>query len=72
MNYSVKEEPKVIYDAITYQFTLTDENGKEYEIRKWEDTKGGGYYIWNEENRNWEDFYPEGELQEFLTEEMEF
>ena len=72
MNYSVKEEPKVIYDAITYQFTLTDENGKEYEIRKWEDTKGGGYYIWNEENRSWEDFYPEGELQEFLTEEMEF
>jgi len=40
MNYKVNKQPKVVYDAITYQFTLEDENGKELLIRKWEDTKG--------------------------------
>lgn len=69
MGYKVKEEPRQIYSAVTHQFVITDDNGKEYEIRKWEDSKGGGYYLWDGEN-NWIDFTPDEEMEEFILEEM--
>lgn len=69
MGYKVKEEPREIYYAVTKQFTITDDNGKEYEIRKWEDSKGGGYYLWTKEN-NWIDFIPDEEMEEFINEEL--
>jgi hypothetical protein len=72
MNYQVKQQPKVVYDAITYQFTLTDESGKELEIRKWEDTKGGGYYIWNEETNGWDEFYPDEDLEDFILNDLDY
>lgn len=72
MEYQIKVPPKVVYDAITYQFTLTDETGKEYEIRKWEDTKGGGFYIWNEQTNNWDEFHPDGELEDFLYNDIDY
>jgi len=65
MIYEIKERPRVIYESITQQLVVIDETGKEYHIRKWEDSKGSGYYILNEE-RVWEDFYPNEELEDFL------
>ena len=72
MEYKVNKQPKVVYDAITYQFTLEDENGKELGIRKWEDTKGGGYYIWNEESNNWDEFYPDEDLEDFILNDLDY
>ena len=70
MTYSVKKQPKKIYESITYEFTIVDEEGKEYEIRKWEDTNGGGYYI--HENGMWIDYSPNDELDEFINEDLEY
>ena len=72
MNYQVKQQPKVVYDAITYQFTLTDESGKELELRKWEDTKGGGYYLWNEDTNCWDEFYPDEDLEDFILNDLDY
>ena len=72
MEYKIKQQPKVVYDAITYQFTLVDESGNELEIRKWEDTKGGGYYIWNEENNNWDEFQPDEDLEDFILNDLDY
>ena len=70
MEYKVKQQPKVVYDAITYQFTLTDESGKELLIRKWEDTKGGGYYIL--EDDRWVEFYPDEDLEDFILNDLDY
>lgn len=72
MSFKVKEQPKKIYDAVTYQFSIEDENGQVYEIRKWEDTKGEGFYLWKEEENNWVDFYPDEELEDFINEDLEY
>ena len=72
MKYQIKVPPKQVYYATTHQFTLTDESGKELEIRKWEDTKGGGYYIWNEASNCWDDFNPDEELEDFILNELEY
>ena len=72
MSFKVKEQPKKIYDAVTYQFSIEDENGQVYEIRKWEDTKVGGFYLWKEEENNWVDFYPDEELEDFINEDLEY
>lgn len=72
MIYQIKEKPKEIYYSVTHQLTITDETGKEYEIRKWEDNKGGGYYLWNEETNNWEDFTPDEEMEEFLLYDVDY
>ena len=69
MTYKIKEEPKQIYYAVTHQFILIDCEGKEYEIRKWEDSNEGGYYLLNGEN-NWIDFIPDEEMEEFINDEM--
>ena len=72
MQYQVKKQPREIYYATTHQFTLVDESGKELEIRKWEDTKGGGYYIWNQEENNWIDFWPDEDLEDFILNDLNF
>lgn len=71
MNYTIKEQPKKIYEAVTYELEVTDDTGKPYRIRKWEDGNGGGFYILNEENV-WVDFYPEEELDEFLNYDVDY
>jgi hypothetical protein len=70
MTFSVKQQPKKVYEAVTFEFTLVDNKGKEYELRKWEDSNGGGFYIF--ENGEWVDFYPEDELDDFITYDLEY
>ena len=70
MSYSVKNKPKKIYESFTYQFTIIDEQGKELEIRKWEDSNAGGYYIL--EDGGWVDFYPQEDLDDFINEDLEY
>ena len=72
MQFEVMIKPKVVYDAITYQFTLQDETGRQLEIRKWEDSNGGGYYLWNQTSNSWDDFYPDEELEDFILNDLEY
>ena len=43
MSFKVQEEPKKIYEAVTYEFKLEDKDGNVYHLRKWEDGNGGGF-----------------------------
>ena len=70
MTYQVKVHPKKVYEAVTHEFTLTDENGKDLMLRKWEDWNEGGYYIF--ENDRWVDFQPDEELDDFITYDLDF
>ncbi len=57
MNFKLKEEPKVIYQLITYEFTLTNDNGATY------------YLL---EDGVWREFFPDDEMFEFIMNEIEF
>lgn len=70
MSYQVKEKPKKIYEAVTFEFTITNSDGKDYKIRKWEDSNEGGYYIL--ENDRWVEFQPDEELDDFITYDLDF
>ena len=70
MNYKVKKHPEKIFEAVTYEFTLEDEKGKEYLIRKWEDSNGGGFYIFLD--GEWFDFNPNEELHDFIDYDLDF
>ena len=70
MTFEIKQKPKKIYESVTYEFTLVDDNGKEYELRKWEDTNGGGYYIHGEEG--WKDYFPDDDLLDFIDYDLDF
>lgn len=72
MKFEVKKQPKIIYQAVTYELTITDENGKDYEIRKWEDSNEGGFYLWNEEANTWVEFNPEEDMYEFLNYDVDY
>jgi len=70
MTFEIKNQPKKIFESVTYEFTIVDEEGKEYHLRKWEDTNGGGYYIHGEDG--WVDYYPKEDLLDFLDYDLEF
>ena len=70
MSFKVKVHPKKVYEAVTHEFTLTNKDGKDLILRKWEDTNGGGYYIF--ENDRWVDFQPDEELDDFITYDLDF
>lgn len=69
--YEVISDAKVIYQSIVHGFTIQDDNGKIYELRKWEDDNGGGYYI-RDGIHNWVDFFPDEEMGEWILEEINF
>ena len=70
MSLKVKLQPEKIYESVTYQFTLEDSEGNEYRIRKWEDTNGGGYYIYKD--GTWIDYQPNDEFLDFIDYDMNF
>jgi|688.fasta_scaffold00014_221 hypothetical protein len=70
MTFKVKEHPKKVFEAVTYDFTIIDKNGKELQLRKWEDSNGGGYFIF--ENEDWLEFHPDEELDDFITYDLDF
>ena len=70
MSFKVQEQPKKIYEAVTYEFKLEDEDGNVYHLRKWEDGDGGGFYI--NKDGIWEDFYPEDDLLDFIDYDLDF
>ena len=70
MTFEIKNQPKKIFQSVTYEFTVLDDGGKEYLLRKWEDTNGGGYYIYGKDG--WVDYYPEEDLLDFLDYDLEF
>ena len=70
MTFTVKQQPKKIYESVTHEFTVTDEEGTEYQLRKWEDTNGGGYYILR--NGDWEEYHPDEELDDFILYDLDF
>ena len=72
MSYILKEQPKKIYESVTFELTVTNENGKDYRIRKWEDNNGGGFYIYDSTNNEWVDFYPPEDLDEFLNYDVDY
>ena len=57
MKYQIKERPKTIGYAVTHEFSLVDENGKELKLRKWENERESGLYKYDEEKQDWVDFY---------------
>ena len=70
MSFKVKVHPKKVYEAITHEFTLTNDKGEEIQLRKWEDSNGGGYYIL--ENDRWVEFFPDEDLDDFITYDLDF
>jgi len=72
MSYQVKEKPKKIYESVTFEFTITNSDGKDYKIRKWEDTKGGGFYMFDSSNNEWFDFFPPEDLEDFIDNDLDF
>ena len=70
MTFKIKQTPVKIYESVTHEFILEDENGKTYELRKWEDGNGGGYYL--KEEGTWKEFYPEDELLDFIDYDLDF
>ncbi len=70
MTFKVKEHPKKVFEAVTLDFTIIDKNGKELQLRKWEDSNGGGYFIF--ENNDWLEFQPDEELDDFITYDLDF
>jgi hypothetical protein len=50
MSFTIVEPAEVIFQAITQEFSIENNEGKIYKLRKWEDSNGGGYYIEDENN----------------------
>lgn len=48
MKYKLKELPQNVYWSDTKQFTIIDEEGKEYEIRVGESSKNYEQWMWHE------------------------
>ena len=69
MSYKLKETVKVI--AITHQFSIEDDSGKIFILRKWEnmDIDEGGYYLLDE-NKKWIDYIPDEEMEDWIIEEL--
>ena len=70
MTFKVKEHPKKIYESVTHEFTLIDDGGTEYQLRKWEDSNGGGYYMYYD--GDWLEYHPGEELDDFITYDLDF
>jgi len=70
MSFKVKKHPEKIYEAVTFEFTLEDSEGKVYDLRKWEDGNGGGYYIKIEDV--WEEYFPSDDLLDFIDYDLDF
>ncbi len=70
MSYKVKENPKKIYESVTFEFELEDIDGNVLHLRKWEDVNGGGFYI-NREG-TWVEYYPDEDLLDFIDYDMNF
>ena len=69
MSYKLNDPVKVI--TITHQFSIEDDAGKTYILRKWEnmDIDEGGYYLLDE-NKKWIDFIPDEEMEDWISEEL--
>ncbi len=48
MNYKLKEKPQEVYWSTTKQFTIVDEEGREYEIRIGDSSKTIEWFMWHE------------------------
>jgi hypothetical protein len=48
MTYKLKEKPKMVYSLETKQFTIVDEEGREYEIRISDSSKNTEWFMWHE------------------------
>lgn len=70
MTFKVKEQPEKIFEAVTYQFMIEDSNGTLYLLRKWEDSNGGGYFIYS--NNDWTEFEPDEDMMDFLDYDIDF
>jgi len=70
MNFKVKRHPEKIYESVTFEFTVEDSEGKVYDLRKWEDGNGGGYYIKNEDG--WKEYFPSDDLLDFIDYDLDF
>ena len=53
----LKQQPKLIYYSLTHEFQVEKEDGTILEVRKYEDTNGGGMLIYNQETKDWEEVY---------------
>ena len=69
MSFTLVESLKVIFQAITQEFSIENNEGKIYKLRKWEDSNGGGNYI-EDENNKWVDFLPDEEMEVWIAEEL--
>jgi len=68
MSFTIVEPAEVIYESITHAFSIENDEGKIFKLRKWEDSNGGGYYI--EENNKWVDFFPDEEMEEYILDKI--
>jgi len=72
MSYTVKIPVELISQTqrVTHQFTIVDDGGVEFTLRKWEDSAidEGGYYILKGDK--WVDFIPEEEMEDWIDEEL--
>jgi hypothetical protein len=69
MSFTIVEPAEVIYEAITHAFSIENDEGRIFKLRKWEDSNGGGYYI-EDENNKWVDFSPDEEMEEYILDEL--
>jgi len=69
MSFTIVAPAEVIYEAITHEFSIENDEGKIFKLRKWEDSNGGGYYI-QDENNKWVDFFPDEEMEEYILDEV--
>jgi len=70
MSFKIKEKPKKIYESVTFEFQLENQDGTVYHLRKWEDGNGGGFYI--NRDGSWEEFYPEDDMLDFIDYDLDF
>lgn len=70
MNYTISKQPKVIYQAITYEFTLSNDEGDSFQIRYVDEDNGSTYFILTD--GKWNEFYPDDDMLEFIMNEIEF
>jgi len=70
MTFTVKHQPQKIYESTTYEITILDDEGTEYRLRKWEDSNGGGYYMYYD--GDWKEYHPSEELDDFITYDLDF